>query len=218
MRSGTSRPNRKPLAAIVLAAGASTRMHGSPKALLPVDGELAVQRISNVCRELELSPVIVVAGRHFGSIYDALRGTGAIVVENSDWPEGRTGSIQVGLRAVEDGVGVLLWPVDHPFVRPRTVEALVSRARSDAMAVWVVPTFEGRGGHPVVLQPSMFAAVSGLGRDTPLRTLVAKLGPQVLRVPVPDPGVTQNVDTPESYRAALERYRREVPDRSWTGG
>ncbi|MCI4333109.1 MAG: nucleotidyltransferase family protein [Thermoplasmata archaeon] len=218
MRSGTSRPNRTPFAAIVLAAGASTRMQGSPKALLPIDSEPAVQRILNVCEELEVAPVIVVAGRDSAPIRGALRGTAALVVENPSWSEGRTGSIQVGLGAVEDGVGALLWPIDHPFVQARTVEALVSRARSDAMALWVVPTFEGRGGHPIVLQPPTFAAISGLSRDTPLRNLLAEFGPQVLRVPVSDPGVTENVDTPETYRAALERYRREVPDPSWTGG
>ena len=62
------------------------------------------------------------------------------------------------------------------------------------------------------------AAIAGLGRDTPLRNLLAEFGPQVLRIPVSDPGVTENVDTPETYRAALERCRREVPDLSWTGG
>jgi molybdenum cofactor cytidylyltransferase len=217
--TNASPPGREaPFAAVVIAAGASSRMQGPPKALLPVDGEPAVRRITRVCEERGISPVLVVVGAHVSPIREAIQGTSAVVVENPGWSEGRTGSIQAGLSAVDTRVGALLWPVDHPFVEGRTVDALLSRARSDAMALWLIPTFEGHGGHPVVLQPPTFAAIGELGRARPLRNLLGKFGPQVLRVPVQDPGVLANVDTPESYRSALARFRGEVPDRTWTGG
>jgi molybdenum cofactor cytidylyltransferase len=202
--------------AIVLAAGASVRMGGAPKALLPVHGVPAVVRIARICSDVGVSPVVVVAGAHREAIRSALRSSDVWVVDNLAWEAGRTGSIQTGLGAVGPVAKVLLWPVDHPFVNARTVEELLARADRDTLALWVAPTFEGRGGHPILVRRELFGPIQGLGPDEALRSLLAGLGPQVLRVPVPDPGVVENVDTPEAYRRAVERSRSGPEDRTWT--
>jgi CTP:molybdopterin cytidylyltransferase MocA len=161
---------------------------------------------------------VAVAGPHIRKLQVALAELGVAVVENPDWAGGRTGSIQVALDAVGDVDGALLWPVDHPFVTTATIETLRRDVEADPLAVWVVPTFEARGGHPVLLRRPTFAAIHELRSDAPLRSLLPSFGPQVRRVPVNDPGVLENVDDPESFAAALARYRAAGPEARWTGG
>ncbi|MCI4321960.1 MAG: nucleotidyltransferase family protein [Thermoplasmata archaeon] len=208
-RSSTEPPG----AAIVLAAGASSRFEGAVKATVPVDGEPAVRRVARIAREAGFAPVVVVTGAHRKVVVAALGSREGEIVDNPDWERGRTGSIQAGLAAVGDPSAVLLWPVDHPFAGPMTVDALRDRAKSDAMAVWFVPTFEGRGGHPVLLTSPTFDAIRSLSVEAPLRSLLPRFGPQVVRVPVRDAGVVANIDT----RAAYDAVETERSEGRWTG-
>ena len=193
-------------AAIVLSGGESSRFGGEPKALLSVDGRSAVRRIAELCLARRFSPVSVVVGRHRGAVAHDLRGLDVTLVDSEHWEEGRTASVQAGLAATPADREVLFWPVDHPFVRSGTVDALLAAHDTDLLGVWFLPTFEGRGGHPVLWRPAVRNDIFDLRPDAPLRALLPEFGPQVRRVPVEDPGVVQNVDTPEAYRAALAQW------------
>jgi len=187
------------MAAVILAAGASTRFEGRPKALLSVSGEPAVARIIRICRDEGFVPRVVV-GLHSAEIRRALPSPPPEVVENPEWARGRTGSIQRGLEGVGPETPVLLWPVDHPFVQAKTLRRLGAAAEHDAMGVWFVPSFGGFGGHPVLLKPPAIQRIRTLAPAMPLRALLPEFGPQVVRVPVDDPGVRANVDTEDDYR------------------
>ncbi len=194
-------------AAIVLAAGASTRFGDIPKALARVGGESAVERIVRVAQEAGVSPTVVVVGAHREEIAFALSRTSAIVVNNSAWARGRTGSVQAGLRAIGADTEVLLWPVDHPFAARSSIDALLVTARHDLLATWLIPTFEGHGGHPVLWRSVVSPLVLDLDPAEPLRVLLPRLGPQVRRLEVGDRGVTENVDSPGAYYEAMQRRR-----------
>ena len=196
--------------ALILAAGASTRFGNRPKALLLVSGEPAVVRLVRISREEGFVPRVVV-GVHSTAIRRILRDGAVDIIENMEWIRGRTGSIQRGLEEVGGDASVLLWPVDHPFVQAMTLRRLRSAADQDAMGVWFIPTFEGFGGHPVLLKPAVLPRIRNLGPGTPLRRLLIDFGPQVVRVPVDDPGVRANVDTEEDYL----RFQTLHPD--WEG-
>jgi molybdenum cofactor cytidylyltransferase len=185
--------------AVILAAGASTRLGGRPKALLEVSGEPAVVRIARICREEGFEPRVVV-GLHAAMIRGAFSLPVPDVVENPDWARGRTGSIQKGLEGLGPETEVLLWPVDHPFVQAKTLRRLGTAAEHDAMGVWFIPSFGGFGGHPVLLEPPVISRIRDLSPGTPLRDLLPEFGPQVVRVPVDDVGVRANVDTEEDFR------------------
>lgn len=200
-------------AAIVLAAGASARFGGIPKATLLVDGEPAVRRIVRLTRGEGLQP-IVVAGLHLAAIRDSLGDASVPIIAHEAWALGRTGSLQAGLEAAGDVRLAVVWPVDHPFAEAMSLRRVLRASEADAMALWVIPTFAARGGHPVALKADTFDAIRTLAADAPLRSLHAVFGPQVLRVTVDDPGVVANVDTPEAYDRAVAA-RREA---RWTGG
>ena len=181
-----------------------------PKGLLEVGPEVAVHRIARLCHEAGYAPVRVVVGDALAAISRALSDTGARVVENPAWRSGRTGSVQAGLRGLEPEVDVLLWPVDHPFVEAKTLRELERAEGRDAMAVWFIPAYEQAAGHPVLWRGLVTPRVMALPSSRPLRALLPELGPQVARIPVDDPGVVENVDTPELYSRARLRFTRRT--------
>jgi molybdenum cofactor cytidylyltransferase len=194
-------------AALLLSAGESSRFGGLPKALLSAGERSAVRRLAEVALSESLDPVVVVVGAHPGPIAHELRGLSVEIVQAEQWYEGRTASVQAGLMALPADRDILFWPVDHPFVAARTVEALTSLLERDALGVWFIPTYQGHGGHPVVWRSTVRRDVLELRADAPIRSLLPEFGPQVRRVPVDDPGVLANVDTPETYRVALDDWR-----------
>ncbi|MGP8075606.1 MAG: NTP transferase domain-containing protein [Thermoplasmata archaeon] len=193
-------------AALLLSGGESSRFGGFPKALMSLRGTPAVRRLAEICLSRGFEPVTVVVGPHRGPIAHELRGLDVEIVSAELWYEGRTASIHAGLEAIPEDRDVLLWPVDHPFVAPSTVDALVQARAEDALAVWFIPSFHSRGGHPVLWRSSVRAEVLDLRSDAPLRSLLPEFGVQVRRVAVNDPGVVANVDTPDDYRASLEEW------------
>ncbi|MCI4353648.1 MAG: NTP transferase domain-containing protein [Thermoplasmata archaeon] len=184
---------------LILAAGASARFGGRSKALVKIGEEPAVVRLVRLSREEGFVPRIVV-GAHAPAIRAVLTSPFPEVIENKAWASGRTGSIQKGLEEVGALTRVLLWPVDHPFVQAMTLRRLRTVADRETMGIWFIPTFEGVGGHPVLLEPSVLPRLRLLGPSVPLRTLLPVFGPQVVRVPVDDPGVRANIDTEEEFR------------------
>jgi molybdenum cofactor cytidylyltransferase len=193
--------------ALLLAAGASTRFQGRPKALLPVGQETALGREIRIATESGFRPLVVL-GAHATEIRRAHASTRAEWVEHPGWAGGRTGSVQAGLRAIPVAADVLVWPTDHPFVQAKTVRDLLAARRRDAMGVWFLPSYGGRGGHPVLLGPPVTARLRELSADEPMRRLIPEFGPQVVRVSVSDPAVLANVDTEETYRRALAEWHR----------
>jgi molybdenum cofactor cytidylyltransferase len=197
--------------ALLLSGGASLRFGGSPKALVSAGERSAIRRMADLSFDQGYDPVVVVVGPHHAPIAHELRDLPVELVDSERWFEGRTASVQSGLRAIPPGADVLLWPVDHPFVSPRTLELLMAARDTDAMGVWFVPTYQGQGGHPVLWKEHVRNDVMELRPDAPIRALMPELGPQVRRVAVDDPGVVASIDTPEEYRDAVDAWlaRRE---------
>lgn len=197
--------------AILLSGGASTRFGGSPKALVSAGERSAIRRMAEVSLERGYDPVLVVVGPHHHPISEELRGLEVQMIDSERWYEGRTASVQSGLRAIPAGDDVVLWPVDHPFVSSRTLDRLEVARDSDALGLWFVPTYRGEGGHPVLWKDRVRADVLELRSDAPIRALMPELGPQVRRVAVDDPGVLESIDTPEEYRNSFDAWlaRRE---------
>ncbi len=208
MASGAvSKPLEPTRVAVILAAGASSRFGGRPKALLEVNGETAIGRIARVAGEAGFAPAIAVVGAHRVEIERSVSGSEISLVDHPEWARGRTGSLQAGLDSLPGAEEALVWPVDHPFVAGSTLERLRAAADHDPLAIWFLPEYRGQGGHPVLLRRPAFASVRELNAASPLRSLLPRLGPQVRRVPVEDPGVLENADSPDAFWAALEAFR-----------
>ncbi len=188
-------------AGVLLAAGASRRMGGTNKLLLPVGGRPMVRRPAEALVGAGLEPVIVVLGRDADAVAEALAGLPVRQVRNPDPDEGMGGSLRRGCEALPagaDAVAVALG--DLPGLRPEAVRRVVEAFRRSPRGI-AVPVHRGRRGHPVVLDLGRYRAeLLALGGDRGARSLLRTHPHDVLEVPVDDPGVVADVDTPEEYR------------------
>ncbi|MCU1277947.1 MAG: hypothetical protein JWM53_1493, partial [bacterium] len=146
------------IAAVVLAAGASTRM-GEPKALLRTpDGRRYVEAIADSARAGGCDRVVVVLGPPHGESIRTALPPAVATAWNAAPERGMLSSVQAGLAALSAEVDVaLVWPVDIPFVDAATVRALVVHS-----GTIVVPVHNDRGGHPLRLSRAHFAEVMTL--------------------------------------------------------
>ena len=104
---------------------------------------------------------------------------------------------QAGIRALpEDARGAMLFLVDHPVFRVSTVESLVSGISGGAIAV---PVSEGRRGHPVLFSRDVFEEILDLDSHQGANVVVRRDPKRVVEVPVDDPGVLLDIDTPDAF-------------------
>ena len=196
------------LPAVVLAAGASSRM-GQPKALLRSGDRTFVRHLLDTLHDAGLDDLLVVTGPHDREIREelALPGTPLVrVVHNPHHARGQLSSLQAALAAIDHpGVEAMMVAlVDQPMVRSMTVRALVEAWRATRAPV-VRPRLGRRHGHPVVFDRAVFGALRAASLDTGARDVVRARGDAVVDVEVTDEGVCLDVDTPEDYARLIAR-------------
>lgn len=194
------------LAAAILAAGESSRM-GQPKALLPYQGVTFVQHLAEAVRHPRIGVSRIVLGAGAAEIRARLSVAPEEIVINDRWAEGQLSSIHAALRALPtDGSieGLLLCPVDHPLISAHLVDALIEKFDGSAKSV-VLPTFEGRRGHPVIFRASLFAALLEAPPQVGARQVVWDNAHDVLEVPTQEEGVLLNLNDPNTLRRAIGR-------------
>lgn len=198
----------------VLAGGASRRMGGRPKALLPwpptAPAGTFLDAILRKYAEVGIAPVAVVTGAHHHDIVQAhVAPAGTSVVFNPAHAAGQVTSLwrlldwAEALPDTADWLAVTL--VDMPAFRPQTLASLCDVVRGDARQALVVrPALGSRHGHPVLWHreawPRLRQAPLESGARHVVHALVAE--GRVREVPVDDPGVVHDIDTPEDYAAA----------------
>ena len=178
---------------------------GRPKALLPFEGETFLDRLiarfSGICH-----PVIVVVGYGADRVRAGIANIDlAEVVINPEPERGMLSSLQCGLRAVPDAGAVLFTPVDLPSIRRSTIEALASVEALGATADVAMPVCDGRKGHPVRVSRQVIAELLALPVAAQARDVIRRYEAQLL--PVDDPGILHDVDTPTDYKALLGGVR-----------
>ena len=181
--------------AIILAAGEARRM-GHPKALLEHEGGRSfLQSLVSTFGKAGCS-VIAVIGKDAEAVRE--QHPAVHLVENDGWQDGQLSSAVSGMEAaIEDGADIVLFhPVDMPALRATTLKSLI-KAMGDSVE-GLRPEFEGAPGFPIVLSRS--AAERLREKDGGATTLEAVLrGMELRRIPVKDPGVVVNINTPETY-------------------
>lgn len=191
--------------AIILAAGEARRM-AHPKALIEHEGGRSFLQSLAATFGKAGCAVLGVIGKDGEAVRD--QHPHLPLVESPRWLDGPMSSIKAGLRAaLEEGADVvLLHPVDMPAVRASTLKALL-KAMGDSDE-GLRPEFEGAPGYPVVLSR---AAAERLLESGETLLDAALLGMKLRRVPVKDPGVLVNINTPETYERLFGTPPRLAP-------
>lgn len=185
------------LGAVILAAGAGTRLGGVAKALLPtVHGGTFLDHVVETARAAGTETIVVLVGPPFGTDVAAHAGTlGVGVVENPQPARGMASSIALGFAALLETAcdRAWLWPVDHPDVSLETLRALLAALGDHAAAK---PIVDGRGGHPPLIARRLFDALAGCAAS-PNGARDVLGGADTITVDVRDAGSVHDIDTPE---------------------
>ena len=189
-----------PIHPIILAAGPS-RGFATPKALARFGGRTALDiALDNVAA---LAPAVVVLGSQAAEVRSAIP-PGVHFVINKDWRRGQLASLLAGLAEIPRAADFMLYPVDYPLLTPALIGRLVEgfAARSDAQVI-ALPTFRGRGGHPVIFSARIRRE---LEQAATAREVVYREPARVKRVAVRSEAIWQDLDTPAAYRERLRAF------------
>jgi molybdenum cofactor cytidylyltransferase len=201
-------------AGVILAAGESARM-GTDKALLPWPPATEETRagdtfLSAAIRSLLPATdfVLVVVGKNQASLAPVIYAEGASLVVNEDTGRGQFSSLQVGLQEAlnrgRDAAMVTL--VDRPPVNPATLQILRHVFSNAKENVWVVvPEYSGKHGHPYLIGREMIARFLQVPPTSVARDIEHAHQAHIQYVPVDDPLVALNINTPEDYAALAAR-------------
>jgi molybdenum cofactor cytidylyltransferase len=193
--------------ALVLAAGASSRM-GEPKQLLPWGGvPLVAHATRSACRSTLISETVVVVGREAASVAEAVEGSGGgslRVVVNPDWSQGIGTSLTAGLAAASpESVAACVLLGDEPGIGIDLIDQIiVAFFQSDHPVVR--PVYEGEGGvrvpgHPALIDRSLWSELETLHGDRGLRSLL-ETHPDWLESVLIAGAAPVDIDTPEDYQ------------------
>ena len=189
------------LAAIVLAAGESTRM-GQPKALLSWGGvPLVRHQVDLLAAQPAVGQLIVVVGGLLDEVQATLDSTPARVVTNPRFRQGRATSLAAGARALKGRpTSVLVVSVDQPLA-PELLDPLVTAWQAEPDAL-LRPTFAGRSGHPLIVPADVVPELAQVTEATQgLRAVVTRHRHRLRSVPVESELAVLNLNTPADVAA-----------------
>lgn len=202
MLAGTLVP--MPVAAIVLAAGASRRL-GQPKQLLLLGGETLLERAIRLAGESGADPVFVILGAHSEQICAAVPRMHAVPVLNSTWEQGIASSIHTALGALDASApqaeGALILSCDQPRLTAAHLRALLQAFAARPAPAIVASAYAGVLGIPAVFPRQVFADLRALRGDRGARVLL--LQPPCPLISLSFPGGEIDIDEPAD-RAQLE--------------
>jgi len=179
-----------PIAALILAAGASRRF-GSDKRLYDVGGKpLLAHTLARYCEVFEKVGVTLRPGER--EIEGLVTAAGALPIKAPDAHLGQGRSLAHGVAALADSDGLVIGLGDMPFVQAKTLVAIANALGGAAQIIR--PRCNGQPGNPIGFAPSMFDALTRISGDQGARDLLRSHPELVAHVELDDVGVLRDVD------------------------
>ena len=204
------------VAALLLAAGESTRM-GELKALLPWAGKTLLEHQVDALTSAGLSPIIVVLGHQADKLLPVLAPKqGVQCVRNPDYRQGKTTSLKAGLRTLQgtwtdttspEEDAILVLNVDQPRSQATIRRVLDLYASGSQTTLITIPTYGGKGGHPIVLSASLIGELMEVSEASlGLQAVVRRHEGETQRVELGTTEVLLDLNTTEDYQKALDTF------------
>ena len=174
--------------------------------MLPWRGTTLVEHQIRALFDGGVSEVVVVVGHEADAVAAQISCTGARCVLNPDYLQGKTTSIKAGLRAISaDADDILLLAVDQP--RTDAIVSAVVRAHVSGNALITSPRYEGHGGHPLIFAASLREELSRITEEKQgIREVFQAHRDSVQEYALNDPMIRLDLNTPEVYEDAVQRY------------
>jgi molybdenum cofactor cytidylyltransferase len=187
-----------PCAAIILAAGFSSRMEKF-KPLLPVGNQTMTDRVISIFRQNEVE-VYLVTGWRQDELLAGINSRDITLVLNPDYPQGMFTSVQAGLMALLPGYrSFFVIPVDVPLVKPATISMLLKESEANPERI-IYPGFNGKRGHPPLIPVNLIPLILNWKQDGGLKAALGSKEELALNIEVPDSNILFDVDTVEDYQ------------------
>jgi len=197
------------IAAIVLAAGRSTRMGPLNKMLAEIGGKPLVRIAAEQALASRAKPVIVVTGHQHEQVEAALAGLPVRFVHNPDYAEGLGTSLRTGIAAVPaEAGGAIVCLGDMPQVDSGLIDKLLAAFDPEKGALIVVPSIDGKRGNPVVWSRRFFNELMAISGDVGARHLIGQYAEVMTEVQLSGEAALTDVDTPESLKVVKAEIER----------
>jgi len=207
-------------AAIILAAGSSSRMGaGRHKLLLPLNERPVLAHVIEAALASQARPVIVVLGHQAEQvrIQIASYSTDSAIthVENPDYLQGMSTSMRVGLMYLQSQIDTKIASVDsalimlgdQPLVTQRILDTLIDTWHTTGKPI-VAPLYDGKRGNPTLFAASLFPELVQVTGDEGGRSVVERHQQELATVELGDAVANYDVDTWEAYQQVVELWQQ----------
>jgi molybdenum cofactor cytidylyltransferase len=197
-------------AAILLAGGLSSRMV-SFKPLLTIGEETITDRAISLFAQNDVD-VYLVVGWQKDKLISGIKNRDVNIIENPDFEKGMFTSVQAGLRHIGNNyIAFFILPVDIPLIRGFTVRRLLEASDRHPEKIFY-PVFERMRGHPPIIPSGLIPHIINWQNEGGLISALALYENIVEEIVVPDRNITFDIDTPEDYKIALDRFQHnQIP-------
>lgn len=190
--------------AIVLAAGESKRM-GSPKMLLPYNDATIIGQVIRNLMDSNVDRVVVVVGANREEIMKETRRYDVFHCYNEDYKSGMLSSVKCGFYSLPEGcLAALIMPGDQPMTGPGEINRVIG-AYAESDRGLVMASYNGRRGHPLIVDMKYLDEVLSLPDSEGLRALAERHPEDVLESETDDASVLRDIDTQEDYMNEISK-------------
>ncbi|QBD82479.1 nucleotidyltransferase family protein [Ktedonosporobacter rubrisoli] len=202
-------------AALILAAGSSSRMEaGRHKLLLPLGDRPVLAHVLTAVLASQARPIVVVLGHHANQVRAAIASytnrQALVIIENPAYQQGMSSSLRAGLQALLqqheklDSAIILLG--DQPLVTPSVINGLIGR-RQESQKRIVAPLYNGKRGNPILFEASLFPELMEVRGDEGGRSVIARHRDEIASLKLEDTLADYDVDTWEAYQNVVAAWQ-----------
>ncbi len=185
--------------ALLLAAGESKRM-GRSKQLLPYGDKTILETVIDHITHSSVDETLIVLGANREKIERIIKDLPVKSVYNPRYKEGMLSSVQKGFVSLpKETEAVLVFLGDQPMVPSSAITQIVHAYRSTEKGI-VLPVFDKRRGHPILIDNKYSQKVAALDPEIGLRALIHNHPEDILEVELDTPAIIKDIDTPEDYK------------------
>jgi molybdenum cofactor cytidylyltransferase len=199
----------KPIGAIILAAGGSSRL-GQPKQLLPFHGKTLIRTVIDAAHEAGCSPLVVVTGNYSEKLHRELAHANVIEVRNANWQRGIGSSIRSGVQALRDHApdveATFLLACDQPAVNARLIEGMIATLLATKKDI-VASSYAGTVGVPALFGRSFFEDLLAIGDDAGAKSIILQNHERVAQFAFPAGAI--DIDTWDDWENVNQRSHPE---------
>jgi len=214
-------------AAIILAAGSSSRMGGGRhKLLLPLDGRPVLAHVIEATLASLARPIVIVVGHNAAQVRQQLAPYAppldCIIVENPEYLHGMSTSMHIGLQEIMaygymknvqeksiDSAIILLG--DQPLITPQVIDALIERRHETGKRI-VMPLYAGKRGNPALFAADLFPELLAVTGDEGGRSVLERHKQEVATIELGNIDTNYDVDTWEAYQEVLHAWQNKQAD------